>query len=118
DVGTAVAVDIGAGDVNADGDLGVIGHEIHDQRAGDTIEDANLGSAGRARSSDDVWHAVAVDVAGGDTDAAGETWVVGEEFVGHAAKQAIEDTDERPAAGVGPGDDRLGQHRFADGVCR
>src|SRR6516225_3762528 len=45
DVGMSIAVDISAGDVDSTGEIGGIGPEIHDQRAGKAIEDANLGTA-------------------------------------------------------------------------
>ena len=71
------------------------------------LNDADVGAAAGAGAGDDVGAAVAVDVAGGDADAAGEAGGVGEEARRSARCRlgAAEDLDMRPAAGAGAGDD-------------
>src|SRR5207253_2623409 len=68
-------------------------------------EDLDVRPAAGPGAGDHLGPAVAVGVAGGDVDAAGEARVVGEPARHELAGGAVEDLDVRPAAGAGGGDD-------------
>src|SRR5262249_35696481 len=84
-----------------------------DLRAVDAAERFDVRSAAGTRAGDDVGHAIAIDIAGRDIDAAAEASAIGEETIdevgqpcrGEQVAGPIEDADVRPAAGPSRGDD-------------
>src|SRR5205814_1772500 len=68
------------------------------------IEHADLRAAAGAGAGDDLEAAVAVHVARGDGDAAGEALIVGEVLLQEGAVLAAENADLGPAAGAGAAD--------------
>src|SRR5207253_7980784 len=68
-------------------------------------ENSHVWTPALAGSRDDVGEAVAIDVAGGNTDAAAEIQIVGEEAGEQSAAGAGKDLDVRSAAGAGGGND-------------
>ena len=72
DVGIAVAVDVAGGHAHAAGESGGIGEEVVDDVIVGAAEDLDVRPAAGAGPGNDVGLAVAVDVADGHVDAAGE----------------------------------------------
>src|SRR5581483_7808975 len=102
DVGLAVAGHVAGGDEHAAREARGVGVEALEQAAVPAAEDLDVRPAPRTGPGDDVVHTVAVDVAGGHADAAGEDRVVGVEAEPQRPV-GVDDQDLRPAAGVRPG---------------
>ena len=120
DVCEAVPVVIAGGDPDPAAEVSAVGGGDEEGRPADVVERAETAAvdtgfriAAGAEAVDDVVIAVAVDVAGGDADAAGEGWGVGEEEVAQEASGAgvgddgaeIEGAEVGAAAGARAGDD-------------
>src|SRR5581483_6588691 len=101
DIGEAVAVDIPGGHVDAASKVHVVGEELPEELPGGAIVDVNVRSTARPRRGDDVGEAVAVHVPHGDTDAAGEFRVIGEERLHEVVREGVEENNVWTAAGVG-----------------
>src|SRR5207247_9327393 len=89
------------------------------------VDDAHVRTSAGTSATNDVRNAVAVEVAGGYADAAGECRVEGEELAQRlalvrAAERGVEHLPVRPAAGVGPSDDGVAprRHRYDRGCLR
>src|SRR5439155_25422831 len=91
-------VNTGRGDENAAGEPRVVGHELLDDGEGDAVEDADVRAAAGAGRGDDVRHAVAGDVSGGDPHPAAERRRVGEK-AGVQTAVGVVHVDNRQAAG-------------------
>src|SRR5262249_55611867 len=111
DVGNAVTVDVAGGYVHAGSEERAIGVEIADHLPCATAKNPDVWAGARPRPGDDVGIAVAVHVAGGHVDAAGERRRVGIEtgnLVGlpdGERARPVKDLDIRPAARPNAGDD-------------
>src|SRR5262249_50962356 len=79
DVGQAIAVDVGRGDVHAAEEVGRIGEKAGDFDPGQAVEDFHMRPAARPGRGDDVVDAVAVHITGRDANAARKALVVGVE---------------------------------------
>src|SRR5262249_36102052 len=77
DIAHAVVVDPGAGDKNAAGEVRVKCPEPAQKLLRGAVKHFDIGAAPRARTGDDVVHAVAVQIGQGDADAAREIGVIG-----------------------------------------
>src|SRR5207249_2577150 len=104
-VGEAVAVHVAGSDVDAAGEGHVVGEKLPEKGAVTAVVDMNIRPAAGTRPGDDVRHAIAVDVADGHTDAAGEIRGVGEEAEPELSRRGVKDLHVRPAAGVGARDE-------------
>src|SRR5207244_1698663 len=112
DVGVPVAVHVTDGDVDAAVELRVVGHEPLKFGAGLAVEHLDERQTAGAGGGDDLRHAVAGDVAGGDADAAAVRLVIGQEAELQLARGGVVDVDDRPVAGLGAGgDERRGDGR-------
>src|SRR5581483_6336475 len=110
DLRLAVGDDVRAGEEHAAGEGRIVGHELGDQGARLAVEHLDVRPAARAGGGDDVGHAVAVHVPGGDADAAAEAGVVGQDRA-HEVGAAIVDVDHGRPARAGP--DGRGRHAGA-----
>src|SRR5262249_46309644 len=72
DVSGAIAVHAAGRNVDAAGEMHVVGEKAGQHRAVQPADHGNIGTAAGSGAADNVWIAVAVDVANGHTDAAGE----------------------------------------------
>src|SRR5205807_2416249 len=86
-------------------EAGRVGEEALEERAIGAAEDFDVRPAASPGPGDDVRLAVAIDVASGDVDPAGEARVVGEEAHEERTVGAAEDLDVRASPGPGAGDD-------------
>ena len=95
---------VGGGHADATGGAEVEGQEAVFELVVRPGEDFDVGIADRG-SGDNVGFAVAVHVADGHVDAAGEFRIVGEERSEFLERSAVERLNVRAATGPGPGDD-------------
>src|SRR5438128_4047727 len=72
DLRLAIAVHVSSGDIDACGEIWIVGKEARQERAIGATEDGDIGAAAGPGATDDVGVAVAVDVAGCHAHAAGE----------------------------------------------
>src|SRR5262249_54024807 len=86
DVGLSVAVDIARGHANPARESHGISVEAADFGAGLAAKDAHVRTAGRAGAGDHIREAVAIDVAGGDENAAAEGGIVSHEAADRTAQ--------------------------------
>ncbi len=100
DLDPAVIGQVEGGDLHAARERGVVGEEAAELGEGRAVPEPDVRTAARARASDDVGQAIAVDVARGDVDAAGKERGVGEEAADLMEVRAAPDADVRAAARV------------------
>src|SRR5262249_11331909 len=104
DIGEAVVIDVGRADADAAAEGRAIGKKAAQERQVLAAEDFDVRPAARSGPGDDIHETVAVDVAGRNEYAAGESGAVGKEAVEERQVLAAEDFDVWSAAGAGPRD--------------
>src|SRR5439155_1207463 len=96
------------GNVEASAETWVVGEEVVELPALESVRDAHVRATAGARDRHDIGAAVAVAIYGRHADAAREAGIVGEEVGEHGVVAAAEGDDIGTAAGIGADNDVRG----------